>query len=181
LRSNDSLEIAGLPGREDIGRGPILVRADLERAVMARRCVDELCVRRFDGRPRVAAAGSPESVVRPQPGTAADALQSTVASEEACRAAFGACGRAAGGRLPWLAIGIGRSLRGRGHRAVSAQDVTAKFAPSATAHLASCPTAVQPPHVGRAFPCRLGRPRPRRDPNAVLEEASTEPAVRLVA
>jgi thioredoxin reductase (NADPH) len=32
IEVNDSLEIAGLPGREDIGRGPSLVRTDLERA-----------------------------------------------------------------------------------------------------------------------------------------------------
>lgn len=37
MRSNDSLEIVGLPGREDIGRAPILGCADLERALAAPR------------------------------------------------------------------------------------------------------------------------------------------------
>src|SRR5206468_4079908 len=47
------LRSAGCRGREDIGRGPIPVRAARERALAARRCVDELGVRPFRRRRRV--------------------------------------------------------------------------------------------------------------------------------
>ena len=45
----------GCRDREDIGGAPILVRANLERALAARRCVDELGARPFQRRRRAAA------------------------------------------------------------------------------------------------------------------------------